>query len=339
MSVTARSGLQRFLQLAFYVAWAAVLGISVPLGVVNTVFLNSEAAEDDRRYHAVYVANLAVAMGGVELLPWAIRSEKPMTQPKRWWHLAGGLGSIPVFFAIAATSMLGSQVVLVVQLAALLTTFFIFDLVDGRVRLNDVTKFPALLIIFSGVVLENVDQGAAVSGSSSIEAIAMLALVAVSGMGFAVQSKCNSALAEDLGSAFRASVVSSIVHVVVSVPVELYIFFGCHVPVSLSVNRWVCWLAAGLQSAFYITSMAYLPKVLGFTKCYVISSVAKMVTSLIIDAKGLTGQAIPISMTRVCALVIVLLGSVVFNAAIKPEDKTRTYGSLEQASASKEECI
>lgn len=337
MSIAARSGLQRIFQGLFYVAWATCMGISVPLGMVNTVFLNSEAAESDRKYHAVYIANLAVAMGGVELLPWTIRSEQPMTKPRRWWHLAGGLGSIPVFFAISASSVLGSQVVLIVQLAALLASFFIFDLKDGRVRLNDVTKLPALLIIFSGVLLENVDHGVSISGS--VEEFAMLGLVAVSGIGFAIQSKCNSALAEDLGSAFRASVVSSLVHVVASVPVELYILFWCHVPVSLSVNRWYCWLAAGLQSAFYITSMAYLPKVLGFTKCYVISSVAKMVASLIIDAKGLMGQTIPVSTLRVCALIIVLMGSVVFNAAINPVDKTRTYGSVEQASANKDECI
>lgn len=316
--------------------WAALVGMSVPLNMVVTIFLNSHADKSDRQYHAFYVATLAVAMGGFEMIPLAIKAEKPATLPKRWWHLAGGCCALPAFSVVAAGSMMGSQVVLVVQLATLLTTFFVIDVMDGRVRLREHAKVAALLVIFGGTWLES--GGSKTGGmSGGFEAIVMLTLVAISGVGFALQSKCNNALAEDVGSAARASVLSACVNTLVSIPICLFIYFGLNVPVSFSLSSRYLWLAAGFQSAFYVGSMAYLPKALGFTRCYVITLVAKMVTSLVVDACGMVGEPIPLSALRVCALLAVLLGAVIFNSCgnskDKVVDKARNYNTIDQSGA------
>jgi len=59
----------------------------------------------------------------------------------------------------------------------------------------------------------------------------------------------------------------------------------------------------------------------------VIVLVAKMVTSLVIDAHGLTGEAIPLSFTRVFALVVVLAGAFMFNSS---NGKSVSYVSVDQ---------
>lgn len=304
---------RKSLQKVFCMLWAAMVGVSVPLEMVNTIFLNSNVADSDRKYHAFYVANLAVAMGALELLPLSVvRTPRSEDTPKwRWWHFAGGVCSLPAFFTIPAGHLLGTQAVLVVQLAALLTTFFIIDLVDGRVKLTELVKVGELILIFGGVVLENVGGKSGVAGS--IQAVVMLLLVALTGIGYAVQSKCNNALSQVLGSTARATIVSACVNLLCAVPIDLYIGFGLNIAPSFDTRLWYLWVVAGLQSAFYIGSMAYLTGVLGFTSCYVITLVAKLSSSLAVDAKGLSGEVVPVSVPRVLALIIVLLGSVVFN--------------------------
>lgn len=307
------------LHASVYTIWAALVGMSVPLGMVIAIFLNSQANESDQKFHAFYVATLAVAIGGAQLAPLAVKTEKVATLPKRWWHFAGGLCSMPRFFVIFAGYRLGSQVVLLVNLAALLTTFFFIDLVGGRVRLTNYLRIFALLIVLTGVAFQNPVQSISVSGS--MEKILLLILVALGGIGFALQSKCNNALAEALGSAARASLVSACVHVLTSVPIALYIFFSWNVSFSCNARYWYLWLLAGFQSAFYIGSMAHLPSVLGFTRCYIVTLVAQMVTSLMVDAHGLIGKAIPVSANRVYSLLIVLIGAGLFHLHNNSEDE------------------
>mmetsp|Transcript_141661 Transcript_141661/g.249918 ORF Transcript_141661/g.249918 Transcript_141661/m.249918 type:complete len:344 (+) Transcript_141661:39-1070(+) len=323
-------GIKGLLHMTVCVIWAALIGMSVPFGMVINIMLNSEADESDQKYHAFYVSNLAILMGGLELLPLTLCAEKPVTKPKRWWHLAGGVTSLPSFFTTSAGALLGSQVVLVVQLAGLLTTFYLCDLMDEKVRLKDYAKSLALLVIFVGVFLDA--DGTGGSMVDSFAAIAMIFLVAVTGVGFALSSKCNSALADDLGSAPRASVISACVNTLFSVPINLYIYFGCNIAFSIDTRSWYWWLATGFQSAFYTGSMAYLPKTLGFTRCYVITLAAKMVTSLFIDAYGLTGESISVSFKRVCALMFVSVGAIWFNVSNKDAAKSGNYAVVDQES-------
>jgi uncharacterized membrane protein YdcZ (DUF606 family) len=173
----------------------------------------------------------------------------------------------------------------------------------------------ALLTIFGGVALDNLGGNASMhQDAEDANVLVLLGLVAISGIGFAMQSKCNNALADDLGSAARATVVSACVNILFSIPIDIYLLCGRQIPVSIDGSYWYFWLVAGFQSAFYIGSMAYLPKVLGFTSCYVITLAAKLVTSLLVDAYGLTGDTVSISLPRVGAVVVVLMGSVMFNA-------------------------
>jgi uncharacterized membrane protein YdcZ (DUF606 family) len=244
-----------------------------------------------------------------------MRASKPASRSLRGWHFLGGLGSLPAFLTVSAGSVVGTQKVLVVQLAALLSSFFIIDLVDGRV--TGYAKALALVVIFIGVVLES-DYSE--SESEDPWAVLLLPLVALTGIGYAMQSKCNNALAEALGSSARATVVSAFVFLFCSLPINSYMYFGLGIPISLDIDFWYLWIAAGFQSAFYTGSMAHLPGVLGFTSCYVITLASKLSTSLVLDSNGLSGQVVPLTTCRVVALIMVLLGSVVFNVGSKKDD-------------------
>jgi uncharacterized membrane protein YdcZ (DUF606 family) len=309
--------------------WAALVGTSVPLAMVCTIKLNSTAAPSERSYHAFYVSQLCIVIGALELLPLAVKADRPMTKPKQWWHLAGGLCSLPAFFTIRAGSVLGSQLVLVAILAALLSTYFILDLVDGRIKLDEYSRIVALLFIFGGVACENLSKaGGGLAGS--MKAISLLFTVMIAGVGFALQSRCNSALSESVGSTPRAAVITAVVSLTFSVPIHLYIFFGCNIAPTIDTSQWYLWLLAGFQSAFYTGSQAYLPKVLGFTSAYAVTLVGQLVTSLIVDINGLTGEAVPLSITRVVALCAVLIGSITFNACGPPK-KDNIYISVKEA--------
>jgi len=331
-----RSDCKRWLHMALCLVWAALVGTSVPLEMVNVTYLNSEASKDQKVYHAFYVSNLAVAFGAVELLPLSVRASKPLAKPMRWWHLAGGVCSLPAFFTIAAASMFGTQAVLVVQLAGLLATFFMIDLVDGRVKLTEYSKILALIFIFIGVGLDSAGSQSSTSGGPV--AVLLLPLVALSGIGYALQSKCNNALAEHWGSTARATVASGCIYLCCSLPFDLYINFGCNVPPQFDTGYWYLWLVAGFQSAFYLGSMAYLPRVLGYTKCYVVILVAKLSMGLFIDAKGYAGKVVPVTLSRVFALVIVLLGSITLNAGTKKDDAQVPACSNEEEVAGEAVC-
>jgi uncharacterized membrane protein YdcZ (DUF606 family) len=194
--------------------------------------------------------------------------------------------------------------------------------VDGMVKLSEYPKVLALLVIFTGVFLESFGSGKSASGG--FQALILLPLVAVTGIGFALQSKCNNALAEDLGSSARATVVSACVNLFCSVPINLYIYFGLDVSPSVHKDYWYLWIVAGFQSAFYVGSMAYIPRVLGFTRCYVITLTAKLSVSLFIDSEGLSGEIVPVTVSRVAALIIVLLGSIVFNLGTTKDTSRHT---------------
>eukprot|EP00929_Paragymnodinium_shiwhaense_P007528 TRINITY_DN111447_c0_g1_i1.p1 TRINITY_DN111447_c0_g1~~TRINITY_DN111447_c0_g1_i1.p1 ORF type:complete len:367 (+),score=34.81 TRINITY_DN111447_c0_g1_i1:141-1241(+) len=294
----------------FCVLWAALIGVSVPLEMVNTIFLNKNSP--DKSHHAFYVSTLAVFMGGVELMPLALKAPKPWGKPSRWWHLLGGFCSLPAFVTIPAGTLLGSQLVLVTQLAALLATFLLMDLIDGKVKLTNYMRLVGFCLVLGGVALDNI--GLKVGKASSLKAVVMLAAVALSGVSYALQARFNGRLAEDVGSSARATCVSAMVCVFLSLPVVAWIRFDIGVAVELDTRFWPLWVVAGFQSAFYIGSMAKLPRLLGFTTCYTITLGAKLATSLMVDSLGFTGTRIPVTFLRVASLACVLVGAVIFNS-------------------------
>jgi uncharacterized membrane protein YdcZ (DUF606 family) len=294
------------------VVWAATVGMSVPFEMVVKILLNSEAPETQRRWHAFYVSSIAVALGGLGIIPLslAMKSTTPIKRPEKWWHLCGGICALPAFFTISAGSVLGTEAVLVVQLASSLIAFCIIDRTDGTVAHTHCSQVLSLGVIVGGVVISNWND---ISISGDCHAIVCLALVAMSGCGYALQAKCNAALADDVGSPLRATIVSACFFIIFGLPITAYICWDQHVYPMVNVKLWYLWALAGFQSAFYIGSYAYLPKVLGYTTCYLITLVAKMCTSLAIDASGLMGESIPVTKFRVCALMFVLAGAIMYN--------------------------
>jgi len=192
------------------ITWAALVGMSVPLEMCNTVFLNR--ASSQRHLHAFYIANLAVLMGGIEMVPPSFMISKPWGKPTKWWSVLGGICTLPTFITIAAGAVLGSQLVLITQLAALLGTFLLFDIYDGKVRLSNYPQLLGFAVVLVGVGKMGV--GSDISSDSRLEAAIMLFIVAISGVGYALQAKCNGELARDLGSPVRATMVSAMVFIV-----------------------------------------------------------------------------------------------------------------------------
>merc|ERR1712226_1199522 len=100
----------------------------------------------------------------------------PWKRPTRFWKLLGGACSITTFVTIPAGALLGSQLVLVTQLAALLTTFLLMDLIDGKVKLSNYLRLGGFFLVLAGVTLDN--AGLDFGKAASMEALIMLALVA-----------------------------------------------------------------------------------------------------------------------------------------------------------------
>eukprot|EP00929_Paragymnodinium_shiwhaense_P078257 TRINITY_DN40533_c0_g1_i1.p1 TRINITY_DN40533_c0_g1~~TRINITY_DN40533_c0_g1_i1.p1 ORF type:complete len:358 (+),score=46.75 TRINITY_DN40533_c0_g1_i1:86-1159(+) len=317
---------------ALYVLWAAAIGVSLPLEMVCTIFLNKDSPDKD--YHAFYVGTLEVFMGGIELVPLALQASQPWGLPTRWWHLLGGLCSLPSFITIPAGGLLGSQLVLVTQLGALLTTFLLMDLLDGNLKLTNYMRLLGFALVLGGVGLDN--TGIAVGEASAVKTALMLAAVAFSGVCYALQARLNGRLAEDVGSPARATCISAMVCVCCSLPIMAWLRWGRQVQVSLDVRFWPLWIVVGFQSAFYIGSMATLPRLLGFTTSYTITLTAKLATSLLVDALGFTGHRIPVTEMRVISLGCLLVGAVIFNSfgnESKSEELEEAKGAQEKAPA------
>lgn len=85
---------------------------------------------------------------------------------------------------------------------------------------------------------------------------------------------------------------------------------------TLDTWYWPLWLVAGFQSAFYIGSMAILPKLLGFTTSYLVVLAAKLVCSTVIDQLGLAGKVVKVSAERIVSLLLVFVGAGLFNAPL-----------------------
>jgi len=227
---------------------------------------------------------------------------------------------LPAFITTAASPFLGMQLTLMVQLVGIIGTFFAFDIIDGNVRLRDWEKLFGFLVAVLGVGVDNIG---AFRGETPITGkwIIFMISVFVSGIGFALQSKCNNVLAQDLGSPARAAMVSALVSLVAGMPVVLWIWLGEDVPLRIDPSLWWLWILAGAQSALYIGSMAILPKLLGFTTSYMLILAAKLITSTFVDAFGLVGTVMPVSWSRLLSLALVLLGASTFNSTCGSSSK------------------
>mmetsp|Transcript_76193 Transcript_76193/g.176768 ORF Transcript_76193/g.176768 Transcript_76193/m.176768 type:complete len:366 (-) Transcript_76193:91-1188(-) len=301
------------LHFALLVLWALLVGASVTANLVVGVVLNKRAPQASRDAHSVYITNLSVLLGALLLLPRCFTARAPCSRPKRWWSLAGGICTLPTFLCLPAGALLGSQVVLLTQLVAMLGTALIFDVHKGRVQLTDVSRLGGFAVVLTGVVVEVV--GARGAGRSGLTVVAALFLLGVfaSGVGYALQAKSNSRLAKDVGSTARSTAISSAVTLVACLPLDIVLsaLYGVTPVVSLK-DRWL-WLFVGAQSAFYIASLSRLPGYLGYTTSYLMLLLGKLASSSVADAVGLTGTKVPFDWIRALALFLVFFGTGLFS--------------------------
>jgi len=298
--------------------WALVVGASVTAQLCCNVVLNQRSSQPSE--HSFYLATIGVALGGVWVMPRSVTAPTPCQRPGRWWSLFGGIFTVTSFVAIPAGQALGVQVVLLVQLVALLGTALVFDLRRGAVKLNDLKRIGGFAVVLAGVALDNLG-GMSGGGdvSPGLSAI-YLAGTFFSGVGYAVQAKCNGRLARDLGSTARATAVSAMVYVIFGSPATMWLALHDHVKLVFHAPDWPLWLFCSFQSAFYIGSLAKLPKSLGYTTSYLTLLVGKLVSSSVVDAVGLTGKRVPFDALRAAALTLVMLGIALFSGVMSKRD-------------------
>jgi len=292
------------------VLWAVAVGASVTAQMCVNVKLNGHSSSPT--YHAFYVSNLGILLGGLMLVPRSVFAPKPWHRPVHCWSLLGGICTLPAFASVPAGMMLGVQIVLLVQLLAMLSTALVFDVRAGRIRLSDIRRLGGFGVVVLGVAVENFFSGGSGGKGMSVTAALLLLTVFVSGVGFAVQAKCNARLARDVGSTARSTAISAVVAVTAGLPVDATLAWGVGVAPRFSLQDWPLWLFVGLQSAFYIGSLSRLPAHLGYTTSYLALLLGKLSSSSVTDALGVTGTRVPFDWPRGFALGLVFAGTWLF---------------------------
>jgi uncharacterized membrane protein YdcZ (DUF606 family) len=219
---------------------------------------------------------------------------------------------MPGPLTIPATASLGTQLVLLAQLAGMLVTALIFDCRAGKISCSDRARIYGFAAVLIGVAVDNIQT---IHGGEGFDAWSAVCFVATfgTGVGYALQAKCNGRLARDLGSTARATCFSAAVSILANIPVLLILRFKLGVPLYFSTDDWALWLSVGMQSAFYIGSLAVLPSLLGYTASYLLLLLGKLASSSLADATGLSGKTIDFGLFRATALVLVFLGAALFS--------------------------
>jgi len=293
-----------------YILWALAVGASVSVQLLATVVINRRSSSPT--YHAVYISSLGVLLGGIILLPQSFASSAPWKRPKRCWSTLGGMCSLPAFCCIPAGAMLGIQLVLLCQLFAMLSTALVFDFRKGDIQRSDSLRLAGFGAVLVGVVTDNISAVSSGTKFSPV-AIALLAATFASGVGYALQAKCNSRLALDVGATPRAILISAAVNVGASLPMGAGVYWGLEVPLTLDLQDWPLWLWCGFQSAFYTCSLAILPGKLGYTTSYLTLLVGKLISSSVLDALGVTGKVVLFDWLRALSLLLVFVGTAFFS--------------------------
>lgn len=306
-----RVTLSRYALLLGSFAWAVLVGTSVSVQMVVSQRLNRHS--DEPRFHALYVTTLSTLLGGIALLPVAAR--KPATAarwPSQKWLMLGGLCTLPAFVCIPAGKILGVQLVLLLQLMGMLSTALALDVRSDRLKLADKARLLGFGLVLSGVSFEGL-QGASGGAFSGLSSQVMISAVFFTGVGFATQANCNGRLAQDVGGAVRATVISACVTVLGSIPIQIFLIFGAEVNPHLSLADWPLWIYAALQSVCYVGSLAVLPRSLGFTTTYLTLLMGKLVSSAIIDTQGLVAAPKPLTLLKCVSLAFVVAGATLFS--------------------------
>mmetsp|Transcript_84197 Transcript_84197/g.132983 ORF Transcript_84197/g.132983 Transcript_84197/m.132983 type:complete len:371 (-) Transcript_84197:290-1402(-) len=322
-----------------YISWACVAGVTIPIATANNVILNTRS--DNPEYQAFYTSLLGLVLGGFAVLPVAYLTTTRCKAPTRWWSLSGGIWTIPAFGIVIATPDLGIQLTLLIGLVAQLGATLLLDRLDGRLIFSPPSRSLAVGIVLLGVFL---DQRNVLSSSHHHKSYSLLetthvvkassighnfvrdsSLAALAGIGYTLQSKCNTVLAKDVGSAAGATAVSAVVKLLVSVPIIWYLCVCLDTWPTFLLQDWPRFVYAGFQSAFYIGSLAVLPRFIGYTTTFVAIHCGSFVTSILCDATETLGKRIPFSISRAVALMVVIVGVWMFSKATVEEVSCKSY--------------
>lgn len=317
-----------------YIFWAFIAGITLPIATTNNAILNTRS--DFPKYQAFYTSWLGIALGGLAVLPIAYLSASQCKAPTQWWSISGGLWTLPAFGILIAAPNLGIQLTLLIGLVTQLSTTLLLDRLDGRYIFSSPTRLLAVGIVLFGVFLDHPNATASFISTSEhtrllyvsssthhiVESPLMdqpmirdVLLSAVAGLGYTLQSKCNNVLSKDVGSAAGATAVSAAVNFLASLPIIWFLTARLNKWPTFLLQDWLRFAFAAFQSAFYIGSLAIVPKFIGYTTAFVAVHCGSLVASLVCDATGTLGKFIPVSTSRAIAVVLVLVGVWLFSRA------------------------
>ncbi|CAE8733486.1 unnamed protein product [Polarella glacialis] len=294
--------------------WAALVGASVALFLVITNHLNSRS--DEPKLHSFYVSAMSTLLGAVALIPQACLAQAPFQRPTQIWPLLGGLCVLTGFANISGSELVGAQIDLLLQLLGMLSMALFLDARVGRITCSDKRRIRGFFIVVAGIgadFFHAANEGNTVQQQPPFAAV-MLVGVLVSGMGYAMQAKCNNQLSANIGGPARACIICAAVTLIGGIPIQAYIFLDLGVPFKLTLEDWPLWTLAGLQSAFYAGSLAVLPTKLGYTATYLAIMFGKLASSSILDAGGMIAPAQPFTVQRALSLVLVIVGSGLFSS-------------------------
>jgi len=284
---------------------------------IFTLRLNGHVPPGRSEYHAIYTTTVAVVIGGLILLPHAVLCKEPWGRPRKFYSLLGGAMIVAEFLTVPAFRHLGVQIVLLAMLSGMLAGGMAFDCAGGKIGRTEHRRIFGFVLVLAAVGLNYggdmlFPKAAAEAVEFTAESLMYVVISFLCGIGYALMAKCNSQLAQELGSASRATVVCALVVVICRIPLMIWIFFGKGIEPELFISDWKWWLCASAQSALYNGSLAILPGLLGYTVNYVVMLVGKLGGSAIIDAAGLSGHLVKMDLPRVVSMILVLLGVLMF---------------------------
>lgn len=217
-------------RLAVYVAWAVIVGCSVSLQLCNSVILDSRDGTGSP-YHGFYISSVAVFLGGLFLLPQAASSTQNYQSPSKWWHVLGGLCSLPLFVGIPAGQAFGTSATLLMQLTGVLSVSLLLDITRGDMNIADTRRWLAFASVLVGASLEFcVSTAGSISSELTLGSTLLMVLVFLGGGCITLQAKFNACLVQDLGCAARATVVGAVVFASVALPVHALLWAGMGIP-------------------------------------------------------------------------------------------------------------
>eukprot|EP00746_Dinoflagellata_sp_MGD_P146975 gnl/MRDRNA2_/MRDRNA2_79376_c0_seq1.p1 gnl/MRDRNA2_/MRDRNA2_79376_c0~~gnl/MRDRNA2_/MRDRNA2_79376_c0_seq1.p1 ORF type:complete len:383 (+),score=60.23 gnl/MRDRNA2_/MRDRNA2_79376_c0_seq1:134-1282(+) len=311
---------------ALAAVWAIVAGVSVTLQLGGTIALNERSASSIEQgviYHtlrSLYVTQGGILVGALWLgLLAVVMPGDPPKRPQRLWSVFGGIVTLPSFVTTPAAQVLGLQLVLMLLLLGMVGAAIVFDVQARQLHLGAMHT-AGLVLLFTGVLIELLDAIPMVSGHLVEVVLYVVACFSV-GVLFAVQSKMNVRLSQDLGSSFRSATWSNATAFAVGVLLLLCVRYIFLVKYEYKMQQWWIWLLVGMQSAFYALTLATLPKMLGYSSMFVLVLSGKLASSAVADTLGAFQPAVPLSILRCASVGTMLIGAILYSSPKSSSDQ------------------